>query len=142
MFTEMTSIVAVDQSYDIVSSSFQDKNWEILEVSKNKVDQFRRTMPLVNDLKNKAMRPRHWVQIQNEIGRQFDHSAADFTLEKIIEWGFDQYAEKINDISGAASKELGIELGLNEISQLWEQTELDMAPYKDKGHFKIRSVRL
>ncbi len=43
---------------------FQEKNWEILETSKNKVDQFRRTMPLINDLKNHAMRPRHWTQIQ------------------------------------------------------------------------------
>ena len=33
-------------------------------MSKGKVDQFRRTMPLINDLKNKAMRPRHWQQIQ------------------------------------------------------------------------------
>ena len=75
---------------------------------------------------------------QTEIGRQFDHTAEDFTLERIIEWGFDQYAEKINDISGAASKELAIEVGLNEISATWEETELDIAPYKDKGHYKIR----
>ena len=42
----------------------QDRNWEVLETSKNKVDQFRRTMPLISDLKNQAMRPRHWEQIQ------------------------------------------------------------------------------
>lgn len=41
--------------------------------------------------------------------RSFDYEAEDFTLEKIIEYGFDQYAEQINDISGAASKELAIE---------------------------------
>lgn len=41
--------------------------------------------------------------------RQFDHQANDFTLEKIIEYGFDQYAEGINEISGAATKELAIE---------------------------------
>lgn len=42
--------------------------------------------------------------------RQFNHEADDFTLEKIIEYGFDQYAETINEISGAATKELAIEL--------------------------------
>ena len=41
--------------------------------------------------------------------RSFEHDADDFTLEKIIEFGFDQYAEQINDISGAATKELAIE---------------------------------
>ena len=41
--------------------------------------------------------------------RQFDHTADEFTLEKIIEYGFDQFAEPINEISGAATKELAIE---------------------------------
>ena len=41
--------------------------------------------------------------------RPFDQNADDFTLEKIIEFGFDQYAEAINEISGAATKELAIE---------------------------------
>ncbi len=75
---------------------------------------------------------------QSEIGRTFDHESEDFTLERIIEWGFDQYAEKINDISGAATKELMIESGLQEINNVWEVTEIEMAPYKNAGHFKIR----
>ncbi len=43
---------------------FQEKNWEIIDVTKNKVDRFKRTMPLVNDLHNPAMRDRHWSQIK------------------------------------------------------------------------------
>ena len=42
----------------------KDKNWEILEVSRSRVDQFRRTVPLITDLKNPAMRQRHWDQVQ------------------------------------------------------------------------------
>ena len=122
------------------SRNLKDKNWEIVETSKNKVDQFKRTMPLIQNLKNKAMRPRHWTQIQTEMSRSFDQEAEDFTLEKIIEFGFDQYAEQINDISGAATKELAIEQGIANIAETWEQTELDMAPYKDKGHFKLKST--
>lgn len=41
--------------------------------------------------------------------RQFDHNSDDFTLERIVEFGFDQFAEQIGDISGAATKELAIE---------------------------------
>ena len=47
-----------------LSKELKDKNWEILESSRGKVDQFRRTMPLITDLKNKAMRERHWTQIK------------------------------------------------------------------------------
>ena len=97
-------------------------------------------MPLISDLKNKAMRPRHWEQIQAETGRSFDSASDEFTLERIIEWGFDQYNEKINEIAGAAVKELAIEQGLNDISNTWEGIELDLVPYKDKGHYKLRYV--
>lgn len=72
------------------------------------------------------------------MGRQFDPTSETFTLEKIIEWGFDQFAEKINDISQSATKELQIEVALNEISATWEVTELEMGPYKDKGHYKLK----
>lgn len=74
------------------------------------------------------------------MGRQFDHKSEEFTLEKIIEWGFDQYYEKIKEISESATKELMIESGLNEINQIWEVQEFDIMTYKDKGHFKLRSV--
>ncbi|CAG5134523.1 unnamed protein product, partial [Candidula unifasciata] len=122
------------------SRSLKDKNWEIVEASKTKVDQFKRTMPLISDLKNKALRPRHWQQIQNEMNRSFDHTASDFTLEKIIGFGFDQYAEFINEVSGAATKELAIEQGLEAIAATWVTAELDITPYKDKGHFKLKST--
>jgi hypothetical protein len=42
----------------------QEKGWDIVDTTKNKVDRFRRTMPLVNDLHNKSMRERHWKQIK------------------------------------------------------------------------------
>ena len=74
------------------------------------------------------------------MNKTFDHQSQEFTLEKIIEWGFDQYADKIGDISGSATKELQIEVGLKEINDIWEITELEMGPYKDKGHFKIKFV--
>jgi len=41
--------------------------------------------------------------------KDFNPKSDGFTLEKIIEFGFDNYAELIHDISGAASKELVIE---------------------------------
>ena len=49
------------------------------------------------------------LYLQTKMQRPFDQNADDFTLEKIIEFGFDQYAEAINEISGAATKELAIE---------------------------------
>ena len=66
-------------------------------------------MPLIQDMKNPAMRDRHWQQLKEEVQRPFDHTSPEFTLEKIIELGLDQHADIISEVSSAASKELSIE---------------------------------
>ena len=33
------------------------------------------TMPLIQDLKNPAMRDRHWTQLQEEVQKPFDHTS-------------------------------------------------------------------
>ena len=35
-------------------------------------------MPLIQDLKNPAMRERHWTQLQDEIQKSFDHTSMTF----------------------------------------------------------------
>ena len=69
----------------------------------------------------------------------FFHSTGDdFTLEKIIEIGLDQFSEVIGDISGAASKELAIEQAIMDIASQWKDFRLDVGSYKDRGHFRLK----
>ena len=62
----------------------------------------------------------------------------EFTLEKIIEIGLDQFSEVIGDISGAASKELAIEQAIADIANQWKDFQLDVGAYKDRGHFRLK----
>ncbi|XP_078020536.1 dynein axonemal heavy chain 2 [Epinephelus lanceolatus] len=118
----------------------KDKEWDIVDFSKNKIDQFKRIIPLIADLRNPAMRDRHWKQICEELQCTFDQTSSEFTLERIISLGLDKYTDKICEISGAASKELSIEQGLEEITRTWEEMSLDIAPYKDEGHHRLRGT--
>lgn len=43
------------------------ENWKITELTRDKVDAFRRVLPLINDLKNPAMRVRHWDSVREAI---------------------------------------------------------------------------
>ncbi|KAG8540041.1 hypothetical protein GDO81_019936 [Engystomops pustulosus] len=123
-----------------LSRELKDKNWEVLETARMRIDQFKRTLPLIVDLRNPALRERHWTQVKQEIQRPFDQDGEDFTLERIVELGLDQYVEKISEISTAATKELFIEQALENISRTWEETLLDIVPYKDKGHHRLRGT--
>ncbi|CAJ1086733.1 dynein heavy chain 2%2C axonemal-like [Xyrichtys novacula] len=118
----------------------KDTYLDIINSSKNKVERFQRIIPLIADLRNPAMRDRHWKQICEELQCSFDQTSSEFTLEKMISLGLDKYAEKISEISEAASKEFSIEQGLGSIAKTCEETLLDIAPYKDGGHYCLRGI--
>lgn len=44
------------------------KGWHALDALKDSVDQFKKTLPLIVDLRNDALRDRHWSQLMEEIG--------------------------------------------------------------------------
>ncbi|XP_049764343.1 dynein axonemal heavy chain 2 [Schistocerca cancellata] len=123
-----------------LSRELRDKNWEIVENTRQRVDAFRRTLPLLSDLKNPAMRKRHWDSVKKIMGVDFDQNSPDFTLDVIMELKFQNYAEHINEISNAAAMELSIETGLKQITEIWRTMELDMVPHKDKGVFRLKSI--
>uniref|UniRef100_A0A4W3H4E6 Dynein heavy chain linker domain-containing protein n=1 Tax=Callorhinchus milii TaxID=7868 RepID=A0A4W3H4E6_CALMI len=78
--------------------------------------------------------------IKEEVQRQFDQDNKDFTLEKIIDLGLEQHTEEICSISSAATKEYAIEQGLQAIERTWTGITLDLVPYKDKGHYRLRGT--
>lgn len=116
-----------------LSKDYREKNWEIIDATKSRVDQFRRTMPLMKDLHNKDMRDRHWRQIKDESQKDFDESSEDFTLEAIINMHFEENAQLINEVSEAAQKEAQIERGIEKVREQWEKVEFEVAPFKEKG---------
>lgn len=44
------------------------KTWPALSWLKDTIDAFKKTMPLITDLRNPAMRQRHWQQLMEHIG--------------------------------------------------------------------------
>nr|XP_034361929.1 LOW QUALITY PROTEIN: dynein heavy chain 2, axonemal [Arvicanthis niloticus] len=123
-----------------LAKEYKDRNWEIIETTRSKIEQFKRTMPLISDLRNPALRERHWDQVKEEVQREFDQESESFTLEQIVKLGMDQHVEKISEISASATKELAIEVGLQNIAKTWDSTQLDIVPYKDKGHHRLRGT--
>ncbi len=105
---------------------------------KDRVENIKKLMPLIMDLRNEAMRPRHWNQLMEDVGKEFDPYADTFTLNLILELGLEHYADTISTLSGGAAKELAIEEALVKIEKLWGELTLDLAPYKE--YIKLRSV--
>lgn len=88
---------------------------------RNRIDQFRTAMPLITDLRDQAMRERHWKELKFEVKEEFDEGSPEFTLEKIFDLGLNNYGEKIAELADNARKELKIEIQLEEIRRIWEE---------------------
>lgn len=102
------------------------KHWPAWQSLRDRIDAFKRTMPLVSDLRNPAMRPRHWRELMQTIGSRFDPASDDFTLDSIVQLRLDKHAEFIGELSTNATKELAIEQSLAAIADAWKQLTLDL----------------
>lgn len=84
-----------------------------------KMKQFRNVVPLMVALKNEALRDRHWKQLMTKTGREFDMSPDRFTLDNMFAMELHRYQDIAEEIINNAIKELSIEKGVKEISEVW-----------------------
>jgi len=115
------------------------KKWKVWDNMKGELDKFRETVPLIADLRNKAMRSRHWAALQERIGKEFNPNSPEFTLNEVVKLGLNEHAEFIGELSSNANKELAIEVALKDLEKRWEDVELDVGTYKEK-YYKFRST--
>jgi len=106
---------------------------------KELVDQFRQTLPLIQDLKNPAIRLRHWHALKEEINKEFDPFSDAFTLSQVFSLGLHLHGEFISDMSSNANKELAIEQSLSEIEEVWLSVNIEMTEFKTV-YWKIKST--
>lgn len=55
-------------SKSVVKLGRDIKGWSVLPWIKDTIDAFKKTLPLITDLRNPAMRQRHWQQLMEHIG--------------------------------------------------------------------------
>ncbi|XP_078713472.1 dynein axonemal heavy chain 10 [Lampetra fluviatilis] len=103
-----------------------------------KMKEFRDSIPLLLDIKNEAMRDRHWQELMEKTGQRFQMNAETFTLENMFTMELHRHAEVIGAIVSSAVKELGIEKGVREVADTWEGMKLTVSRYskggRERGH--------
>ncbi|KAJ7419933.1 Dynein heavy chain 10, axonemal [Willisornis vidua] len=90
---------------------------------------FRDSIPLLLDLKNEALRERHWQDLMERTGTRFEMKTETFTLENMFAMELHRHADVISEIVGTAVKELSIEKGMKEIIETWEQMKFTVQTY-------------
>lgn len=103
-----------------------------------KILSFKDSIPLFSDLKNDALRERHWKKLMEITGQSFDMNPESFTLEKLFSMNLASHSEAIGDMVAGAMKELGIENALRDIEHNWKNLRFNVLKYSkgtdDRGY--------
>nr|XP_028567040.1 dynein heavy chain 10, axonemal isoform X2 [Podarcis muralis] len=94
-----------------------------------KMKAFKDSIPLLLDLKNEALRERHWKELMRRTNTFFDMATETFTLENMFAMELHKHIDVINEIVSSAVKELGIEKGVKEIVETWEHMKFTVQRY-------------
>ena len=137
--TQAMEQTALGYKKTVVKLGREIKKWRTFGVIKDRVEQFLKTLPLITDLRNNAMRTRHWDSLRKEIKKDFDPSSDDFTLDAVFTLGINLHSEFIADLSSTANKELNIEISLKTIANDWKSIDVQMGTHKGIYH-KVRDV--
>eukprot|EP00731_Ephydatia_muelleri_P035324 Em0114g8a len=114
------------------------KALSVCHVLEERMLEFKNSIPLFSDLKNDALRERHWQRLMEMTGKNFDMNPETFTLENLFAMELHNYAETISDIVGSANKELSIEKSINEVVNTWNSLQFTVHKYtkgtQERGH--------
>uniref|UniRef100_A0A3P8UAE7 Dynein axonemal heavy chain 10 n=1 Tax=Amphiprion percula TaxID=161767 RepID=A0A3P8UAE7_AMPPE len=94
-----------------------------------RMKEFRESLPLLLDLKNEALKDRHWKELMERTGTSFEINTDTFTLENMFAMELHKYANVIGDIVTSAVKELNIEKAMEGVVNTWESMKFNVQPY-------------
>ncbi|ORY38879.1 hypothetical protein BCR33DRAFT_853838 [Rhizoclosmatium globosum] len=103
---------------------------DVVPKLKAMVDEFRVWYPTIVDLRNQALKPRHWERIQDAIGKQINKDET-FTLGKLIEMRVFDFKDEISNISSQAGSEAALEEMLAKVVKIWNEAEFIVISYRD-----------
>lgn len=110
----------------------------LAEDIKTIIDEFKLNLPIIQTLGNPGLKLRHWEQISEMVGFPIVVSP-ELTLEKIIEFGLEDYLARFEKISQSATKENGLELAMSNMIVEWQGIEFSIYEYRDTGTYILAS---
>ncbi|CAB3225668.1 unnamed protein product [Arctia plantaginis] len=103
---------------------------KIVPRCKATIDIIKDKIPVLSYLRNPALKPRHWVKIEDILHTRFP-PGVPITLHVFEELHAFQYAEELMEVAGQASSEAGLEALLKKVEEIWATLEFPVILHKD-----------
>ncbi|KAJ9531588.1 hypothetical protein QJQ45_014947, partial [Haematococcus lacustris] len=103
---------------------------KLVPAFRSQVDTFRDVQPVVQALRNRALKERHWSKVFEAIGQVLNRDVG-FTLQTLLGVNVIEHKEAIQQISTEATQELALEELLAKVQARWGDVEFTVIPYKE-----------
>lgn len=119
------------------SAKLEDKGNFVPETLRTKVEALRNTMPVVLNLRDKTLKPRHWEEIRAKLEHNIDITDPTFTLSSLIELKVNNKKDQIADIALKANKEEELEVQMRDIEEMWKNQDFTVKLHPDSPQINI-----
>lgn len=105
------------------------RNIILFYIFRQKMDEFKTHLPIIQTLGNPGMKARHWEKISEIVGFPIIIDE-DMSLQKVIDFNLSNYIEKFESISEAATKENNLEKMLDKMMKEWADLKFEINSHK------------
>ncbi|XP_068109284.1 dynein axonemal heavy chain 1 [Hyperolius riggenbachi] len=110
----------------------------VAQETKNRIEEFKPYIPLIQGLRNPGMRNRHWGLLSEQIKINIKPKA-NLTFTRCLEMKLQDHIEAIAKVAEIAGKEFSIEQALDKMEGEWASVLFNILPYKETGTFILKS---
>ncbi|XP_053734095.1 dynein axonemal heavy chain 7 isoform X1 [Synchiropus splendidus] len=107
---------------------------------KNKVEEFKDHIPLVQVMCNPGLYDRHWEAMEKVAGCSLRTTEADPCMAYFLSMKLEKHQVAFEGISEAASKEYSLEKAMEKMASEWVDMKFGLQPYRETGTFILSAV--
>jgi len=96
-------------------------------------------LPLIAELRDDAMRERHWTALKKEIKQEFEVDDK-LTLKDVYALNLNQQAEAVEEITDQAKQEARMEKTLNKLEEIYSQVEFETQQHKNTDIYMLKML--
>ena len=112
---------------------------KVAEAGRQKAEKFREYFPLIANLCNPGLRPRHWKALTEALGFEIK-PGNNVGLSQLIADGIMSHVADLTKVSETATRELSFENSLKKMKDAWAPVNFDSIEYRDTGTRILSSV--
>ena len=94
-------------------------------------------LPLIAELRDEAMRERHWSSLKKAIKKDFNFDDK-LTLRDVFNLNLNQQSETVEEITDQAKQEARTEKTLNKLEEIYSLVEFELQQHKNTDIYMLK----